>query len=104
MNVNMGFPVDGNTFCSFMQPYLDTDVVWRLKAIETLTNVPAPDLGDLWTVLQESEVLLSTSELCSVLKKASQIIALDVIDEKSASIQILIEDGEIIVNTLTPVP
>lgn len=100
MNINLEFPIDGNAFCSFMHTYLDSNVVWKLSAIETLTDAPALDLGKLWTTLQEKAVLLSTSELCSALINANQIITLEVADEKDASVQILIEDGEMVVNTI----
>jgi hypothetical protein len=101
MNADLKFPIDGSAFCHFMLPYLDDDTVWRLSAIETLANVPALDLGNLWAALQENAVLLSTSELCNVLRNANQIIALAIVDVKDASVKILIEDGEVVVNTLS---
>jgi len=87
------FPIDGITCSNVLNNAATSEKNWILSNIETLTDVPALALGDLWEKVQNGPLTITTSNLCKALDLASQVIILDVRLAENPSIQLYIDDG-----------
>lgn len=86
-------PISGEAVAAALVAQFGRDERWLLSDIETLTDVEALALGDLWRHTQQAPIALTTGDLCSALVLASQIVCLDIHLESDPTVQLLIEDG-----------
>ena len=87
------FPVTGSACSAMLRATTDSEQVWVVKNIETLAELPALALGDLWRDVQAGPTTITAGELCSALDLASQVVTLDAWLKNKPSVKILIEDG-----------
>lgn len=97
-------PISGGAVAEALIAQFGREERWLLSDIETLTDVHALALGDLWRKTQESPVALTTGDLCSALTLASQVVNLDIQLESDPTIQLLIDDGSRVTSFDAPTP
>lgn len=94
MSIAIGtFPVSGNDIVSMLETKYAPSQLWMLHRIETLSNGNGELLADLWRCVQTETVQISTSELCTALRAANQVVTLDISLQVDPSQELLIEDG-----------
>ncbi|HVQ17091.1 MAG TPA: hypothetical protein VMS40_25985 [Vicinamibacterales bacterium] len=93
-------PISGTSVCSVLESMFSAKDIWILKDIETLSDGNALQLGHLWSEVQKGPIKIATSELCTALRKATQVIELDVQLENDNARALVIEDGELVSNAL----
>jgi hypothetical protein len=86
-------PISGEAVAAALIAKFGRDERWLLSDIETLTDVEALALGDLWSGIRQAPIAISTGDLCSALVLASQVVCLDIQLESDPTVQLLIEDG-----------
>jgi hypothetical protein len=91
------FPLTGEAVCQFLRHESSSDQIWIIRSVETLTDQPSTKLGELWERVRQQPVEVSTGNLCDLLGAASQVISLDLIARDNKNIQVLIEDGRLVV-------
>jgi hypothetical protein len=90
--------INGNDIVSLFEKYYERTCI--LTAIETLCSVNCTQLGLLWSrVAIEKKVKISIKELSEILLNADQIITLTVRSLDKDEYEILVDDGELILNT-----
>lgn len=87
------FPISGGACSAVLSAVAGPEESWILTNIETLSDVPARELGDLWRQVQTGPVTLTTIDLCAALNLASQVVTLDVRLVENLAVELLIEDG-----------
>jgi hypothetical protein len=87
------FPITGNACSAMLRAATTSEQMWVVKSIETLAELPALALGNLWRDVQAGPATITSSELCSALALASQVVSLDAWLQENPSVKILIEDG-----------
>ena len=87
------FPILGSTCSAVLSAAANPKQTWVLARIETLADLPAHELGDIWRRVQIGPLTLTTDALCAALNLASQVVTLDVQLTEDPSIELLIEDG-----------
>jgi hypothetical protein len=87
------FPITGGSCSVVLSAAVNPEKTWILTSIETLSDVPARELGDLWRQVQTGPVTLTTVDLCAALDLASQVVTLDVKLVENLAVELLIEDG-----------
>ncbi len=92
----MTAPVSGMAVSQLLSR-LPGDLVWCIEDIETLTDTPSTDLGDLWWKVRRGPTTIANSELSSVISQARQVIALSIESVDDEHIRLVIDDGELIV-------
>ena len=61
------FPISGDACSGVFNAAAALDKKWVLTNIETLSEVPAKALGDLWRQVRNGPVTVTTSDLCAAL-------------------------------------
>jgi hypothetical protein len=90
--------INGNHVASLLKR--SSEKICILTAIETLCSVNCLELGQLWNrVATEKQVRVSVGQLSELLSNADQIITLNVRSLDEYACEILIDDGELILNT-----
>lgn len=87
------FPISGGACSVALSAVAGPAKTWILANIETLSDVPSRELGDLWRQVQTGPVTLTTVDLCAALDSASQVVTLDVKLVENLAVELLIEDG-----------
>lgn len=90
------FPLRGESVAAAIVSTAEPHDVWLLSDIETLSDIPAASLGNLWQALREGPVKVRTADLCAALALASQVISLDIRLESEPSVSLLVEDGRVV--------
>lgn len=86
-------PISGEAVAAELAAQFGQDERWLLFDIETLTDVDALALGDLWRNTRQGPVAITTGAFCSALALASQVVSLDMQLDSDSTVQLLIEDG-----------
>ena len=86
-------PISGDSVAAELAAHFGKDERWLLFDIETLTDVDALALGDLWRNTRQGPVAITTGTLCSALALASQVVNLDMQLNSNSAVHLLIEDG-----------
>jgi hypothetical protein len=94
------FPISGDTVCRILKHYSDDDV-WVVKSIETISKGKTKILGDIWERVGSGPVKITNRELFNALMSATQVISLDMHLLSRKSVELLIEDGELVSQSLT---
>jgi hypothetical protein len=94
------FPITGAAFSKCLSALFPADAMFEITDLETLTTRNSAALGDLWRRVGEAPVQISVRGLCDTLKNADQIVGLALRASKDPQSGLVIEDGEIVENTL----
>lgn len=101
MDELLKFPITGAAVCSELGECCEPNALWLLRDIETLSGeADAEPLGILWSKTSVAPVQITTHELCDALKLAAQVISLDIQLLENASVELWIDDGELVSDTL----
>jgi len=90
------FPISGEDACKIMLSMSSPQEKWLLNTIETLSNSQEEILGQVWRKTRKEPIILSTEEMLLILGLASQVIDLDVENEKEKARRFVIEDGYLV--------
>jgi hypothetical protein len=99
-----GYPISGESVCDALNSIAGPKERWVIRAIETLTSKNSLLLGDLWKEARVSEIEICTKDFCSALFYADQVISLDIHLLHKKQVELLIEDGFVVLNSLRSAP
>jgi hypothetical protein len=93
-------PISGLAVCSVLENLFVEEQTWIVHDMETLSPGSTLELGRIWSQVQRAPISISTSELCEALRKATQVVSLDLRLAEDEDRALVIEDGELISNHL----
>lgn len=95
------FPITGKDVCNILLSVSNDMETCLVKDIETLCSSDCQELGNLWRRVNLTRAeTMKISDLLSVLIYADQIVSLDIQSKINPHRVLLIDDGELVENTL----
>ncbi len=95
------FPISGQAVCEALLHALNPPDVCEIRDIETLSTDGSLELGALWQIVSTGQAARRTvKELITAIMHADQVIAIDLRFVGDRHRELVIEDGELIANSL----